>query len=255
MKQRSTESFSGIWLKNFPIAVQHCKTKRGTLWYYRRVNVTVPSVSHQGGQTSASVLWSSSASESHLAEWEEHSSTNVWLSFLKHSVQNSNLVPCRHISGAHPPINRSKELWMRPKIVCQRGRDHYIFSKKQDIRDFVSLHLMSGIWCQHFRNKTTKVVWVWLFLYIILAVSGIIRVSTITGNKVCLYCHKYFAKTGKVEYFELCRSCKCRGKRDPAISVLKTISNSLCVSCALSNPLNVKSPTQFGWKEKHATHY
>lgn len=168
--------------------------------------------------------------------------------FVKTFSSNSNLVPYRHISGAHPPITRSKGNRalnvIKNKLSVREGEIIIYFQKNKTLGS-----LFHSIWCQHFRNKPTEVVWIWFLSlknsFLCLAVSGIMMGSTITRNKVCLYCHKYFAKTEKVEYFVLCRSCKYWVKRDPGISVLKSISNSLCISCALSNPLNVKSPTQF----------
>lgn len=55
-------------------------------------------------------------------------------------------MPYRHISGAHPPITRSKgnrALKVTKNKLPVRGGE--IFEKNQDIRGFVLLHLKSGI--------------------------------------------------------------------------------------------------------------
>lgn len=170
--------------------------------------MVVQSVSHQAGQTSALVLWSSSVSGSQLAEWEKHSSTQhkCLIILLKIVSSNSSLVPSRHISGAHSPITKSKG-----------SRALKVTKNKSPVREgkiIISLQknktlgaLFHFIWCLVFdvntswKKKTFSCYF--LFLYIIHNATSCKENNKglINYRKQCFCRHKYCAKTGRVGCF------------------------------------------------------
>lgn len=117
--------------------------------------------SQQVEQTSAPLLPSSSVSGSQLTEREKHSSMQHkrLIILLKMFSSNSSLIQPRHISGGHPPITRDKRnralKVTKNKLPIKRGKHRYIFSKKQDGKGFVSLHLMSMLR----KKKALKLFW------------------------------------------------------------------------------------------------